>query len=85
MNDKTELHTGKLTVEAKTMVTEEFDDLLKRCARSANCLPQELVRDALYLAMTGKTFTEHVANDRRSMMALQGPKQGDKGASRGHE
>lgn len=74
-------HTGKLTHEAKTMVTEEFDELIAEKAKQAKCQPSELLREALYLVLTGKTFTEHVANDRRSVMQMQGSKQGDKGAS----
>ena len=77
------LHTGKLAFEAKTMVTEELDELIDASAKKANCLRQELIRDALYAAFTGKTFTEHVANDRLSVMRLQGSKQGDKGTSHG--
>ncbi len=73
------LHNGKLVHEAKTMVTETFDALIADKARQAKCSPQELVRDALYFALTGKTFTDHVANDRRSVLSMQGPKQAVKG------
>lgn len=73
----TTFHTGKLTHEAKTMVTEEMDERIAVLARQAKCQPSELVREALYLFFTGKTFTEHVANDRRSVMCSQGSVQGD--------
>ncbi len=75
-----ELHIGKLQHEAKTMVTESMEEFIADLARKANCNPQELVREALYAALTGKTFTEHVANDRRSVLSLQGFTQADKRA-----
>lgn len=78
--DKTELHIGKLTEEAKTTVTEEMHLHVATVARKANCLPSELYREAIYLYLTGGTFSEHVANDRRSVMVTQGREQGEKGA-----
>ena len=75
------LHHGKLTNEAKTMVTEAMDEHIADLARQAKCQPAELIREALYLFFSGNTFTGHVANDRRSVMHKQGSTQGDKGAS----
>jgi hypothetical protein len=73
-------HHGKLTEEAKTMVTEDMDLHIKTLAKKAGCQPSELIREAIYLFFSGETFTGHVANDRRSVMQLQGVNQGDKGA-----
>lgn len=72
------LHLGKLVKEAKTMVTEEMDEHIEALARQARCLPSELLREVIYAALSGKTFTEHVADDRRSVMHGQSPNQGDK-------
>jgi len=76
----TKLHTGKLTKEAKTMVTEEMDEHIADLARQARCNPAELIREAIYAAFSGKTFTDHVADDRRAVMSMQGSIQGDKRA-----
>lgn len=75
------LHTGKLICEAKTMVTEEMDERIAVLAKQARCQPAELLREVIYKGLTGKTFTEHVANDRLSVMCLQGSKQSDNKAS----
>lgn len=76
------LHHGKLTKEAKTMVTEEMDMHIEACARKANCLPSELLREIIYAGLTGETFTGHVANDRASVMQMQGASQGEKRANK---
>lgn len=75
------LHIGKLTEEAKTTVTEAMHTRLADLARQAKCNPSDLLRDALYLVLTGATYLDHVANDRRSVMQNQAQKQGDKGAT----
>lgn len=66
------LHIGKRTEEAKTLVTPAMHDLLAERARAARCTPSDLLHDALYLVITGKTYAEHVANDRRAALALEG-------------
>jgi hypothetical protein len=71
-------HHGKLVCEAKTMVTETMEEHIQELARQAKCQPAELIRDAIYAAFSGDTFTGHVANDRRSVMSYQGSVQGDK-------
>ena len=75
------LHIGKLTDECKTTVTPAFHDMLIERARQASCNPSDLVRDALYLVFTGISHTEHVANDRRAVMSLEGLPLGDKAAN----
>lgn len=75
------LHVGKLTEEAKTTVTDEMHLHVVRLARKANCSPSELYREAIYLYLTGETFTEHVANDRRAVMVCKGRSHGNKGAN----
>jgi transcriptional regulator of met regulon len=71
------LHVGKRVHEAKTMVTEAMHDELVRRANELRCSPAELLCDALYLALTGKTYSEHVANDRRAAFHVEGRDQGD--------
>lgn len=71
------LHTGKRTEEAKTTVSEAMHNHIADLARKAGCTPSDLVCDALYLAFTGKTFAEHVANDRRAILSEQGRPLGD--------
>ncbi|NMM21560.1 MAG: hypothetical protein HHJ15_16660 [Rhodoferax sp.] len=71
------LHIGKLTEEAKTTVTDDMHAHVISLARKANCTPSELYREAIYLYLTGETFSEHVANDRRSVMVQKGPSKGE--------
>lgn len=75
------LHAGKLTEEVKFMVTPQFHDLLSDRASKARCSAADLARDALYLVITNKTFTDHVADDRRFALRSECPQQGDKGAT----
>ena len=75
------LHVGKRTQEAKTMVTERMHDLIAEKARAAGCTPSDLVHDILYLVLTGKTFADHVADDRRAVLLMEGREQGDNRAS----
>ena len=70
-----EMHIGKLTEEVKFMVTPQFHDLLNERARRARCTAADLARDALYLVLTSGTFTDHVANDRRSALQSEGQQQ----------
>lgn len=78
---ETTLHYGKLTSECKTMVTEAMDAHIAKLARRAQCQPSELVREAIYMAFSGESYSGHVSNDRLSVMHLQGAVQGDKGAT----
>lgn len=71
------LHVGKRTEEAKTLVTPQMHDLLAEKARSASCTPSDLLHDALFLVLTGKTYADHVANDRRTVLLGEGRQQGD--------
>lgn len=74
------LHIGKCSDEVKTTVTPEFHDFIADKARELRCTPAELVRDALFLAFTGATYSCHVAKDRRSALGLEGRTLGEKGA-----
>lgn len=75
--DTTGLHIGKLTEELKTTVTPEMHDRVGELARVARCNPSDLLRDALYLVLTGETYAAHVANDRRAVFVCQGRQQGE--------
>lgn len=75
------LHIGKCTEEAKTTVPQELSDHIAEKARQLKCHPSEIVRDALFLALTGETYTGHVAKDRRAAFNLEGRKLGDLGAN----
>lgn len=80
-DDFKQLHVGKLTEEAKFTVTPQMHDLIADRARSARCNPSDLYRDALYLVVTGNTYADHVANDRRCALSGEGRQQGFKRAS----
>ena len=77
------LHVGKRTEEAKTLVTPQMHDLLAEKARTARCTPSDLLHDALYLVMTGMTYADHVANDRRAVLLVQGRLAGERRANGG--
>lgn len=79
------LHVGKRTEEAKTLVTPQMHDLLAEKAREAHCTPSDLVNDALFLVFTRKSFADHVADDRRAVLALQGRELGERRASEASE
>ena len=79
------LHAGKRTEEAKTLITPQMHDLLAEKAREARCTPSDLVCDALYLVLTGTTYADHVANDRRSVLSVQGRHAVESKASAGQE
>lgn len=63
------LHVGKLIAEAKTTITESMEEHLHESAKTARCTPSDIQRDALYMYLTGLTYADHVANDRRRVMA----------------
>jgi hypothetical protein len=75
------LHIGKLTEEAKFTLTPQMQDLIAERARGARCHPSDLCRDAIYLVMTGVSYTDHVANDRRAALSMEGQPLADKGSS----
>lgn len=75
------LHVGKRTEEAKTLVTPQMHDLLVQKAREARCTPSDLFHDVLFLVLTGSTYADHVANDRRVALGLEGRQDGEKGAT----
>lgn len=79
------LHAGKRTEEAKTLVTPQMHDLMVEKAREARCTPSDLVCDAIYLVLTGMTYAEHVANDRRAVLSLEGRQIATFKASHGQE
>ena len=79
-DDFTKLHIGKLTNEVKTTVTTQLRDLIADRASAARCHPSDLVRDALFLVFTGASYADHVANDRRIALTLEGRDQADTGA-----
>lgn len=66
------LHQGKKTQECKFSVTESVDDYIKKIALELRCPYADVARDFLYLGITGKTYSEHVANDRRCAMQTEG-------------
>lgn len=52
-------------------------EALKTEAHEAGCDFAEYLRDLIYMAKTGMTFGEHVANHRRSVLAAKGPDNGE--------
>ena len=66
------LHIGKKTQECKLSITESADDYIRKMAAELHCTYADVARDFLYLGMTGKLFSEHEANDRRSAMQREG-------------
>jgi hypothetical protein len=76
-----QLHHGKLAEEAKTTVTEAMDEHIRALAVQAKCNPSDLIRDAIYLQFTGKTYLDHVAEDRRKVISQQGRQLGDNKAN----
>lgn len=57
------VHVGKLSQEISSTVTDEFAELLKDRARAANCKPSDLIREGMYLLLTGDSYSGHVAKD----------------------
>lgn len=71
------LHHGKRTEEIKTLTTPQMHDLLAERARAARCTPSELLHDMVFLVLTGKAFSDHVADDRRAVLVGEGRQQGE--------
>ena len=66
-----ELHHGKLTAIAKTMVTEScWNEIITR-ARKAKCSESDLLRELIFLGVSGHTYSELVAKDRRAQLGIQ--------------
>ena len=76
IEDLQPLHVGKRTEEIKTLTTPQMHDLLYERARAARCTPSELLHDCIFLTLTGKTFADHVADDRRAALFGEGRQQG---------
>ena len=74
---KTTVHVGKLSREISTTVTDEFSELLIDRARAANCKPSDLIREGLYLLLTGDSYSGHVSKDMASAFSMQSGKQAD--------
>ncbi|MDO9277146.1 MAG: hypothetical protein Q7U05_01105 [Polaromonas sp.] len=74
------LHRGKKSQECKLSITESLDDYIKKLAIELRCPYADVARDFIYLGATGKTFSEHVANDRRNAMQVEVKEQDEKRA-----
>lgn len=78
-------HVGKLSKEISTTVTDDFAELLIDRARAANCKPSDLMREGLFLLLTGETYSGHVAKDMAAAFTnpqgQQAEKSGTDGAS----
>lgn len=60
---RTTTHVGKLSKEISTTVTDSFAELLADRARASNCKPSDLMREGLFLLLTGDSYSGHVAKD----------------------
>jgi hypothetical protein len=76
-------HVGKLTKEISTTVTDEFGELLADRARAANCKPSDLMREGLYLLLTGATYSAHVSKDMSAAFEFPHGKQAENSAPNG--
>ena len=75
------VHIGKLSKEISTTVTDEFAELIADRARASNCKPSDLIREGLYLLLTGDSYSGHVAKDMATAFAAQVAKQAEKSGS----
>ena len=77
------LHRGKRGVENKYSTTPAMSDHLNMLAHQLGCSHSDLVNDAVFLAYGGfgKTFAEHVADDRRAVINVQRRQLADKAAT----
>ena len=71
----------KCCFPAKTDVPYEMREELDAAAIEAGCTDAELLRDIIYLARRGMTYGEHVANHRRSVLAVKALSNVEMGAS----
>ena len=63
-------HICKLSKEISTTVTDEFAELIADRARASNCKPSDLMREGLFLLLTGDTYSGHVAKDMSQAFAI---------------
>lgn len=77
------LHVGKLTEETKFTVTEAMSQLIAEMAHKARCPESDIVRDCFWRGLTGMSYLDHVANDRRTAMDLPVLHVADKGGANG--
>lgn len=63
-------HVGKLSKEISTTVTDEFAELIADRARASNCKPSDLMREGLFLLLTGDTYSGHVSKDMAAAFAI---------------
>ena len=75
------VHIGKLSKEISAAVTDEFAELIADRARSSNCKPSDLIREGLYLLLTGDSYSGHVAKDMTAAFSVQAQKQAEKSGS----
>lgn len=64
------LHIGKLSKEISCTVTDEFSEMLTDRSRAHHCSASVLIREALYAAFTGDSFSAHVAKDMAVALAV---------------
>lgn len=77
------VHVGKLSKEISTVVTDEFYELLADTARASNCKPSDLVREGLYLLITGECYSGHIAKDITAAFRNPHGNQGDNSGTKG--
>lgn len=67
------LHQGKQSEELKINLPIAMHRHIKEMASRSQCFASEVVVDAIFLSITGKTYSEHVANDRRALFDSEVP------------
>lgn len=65
------LHTGKLDSRVETSLPEAMSDLLGAKAHALGIPKADLIRDLIFLAATGETYSFHVAKDKAEEMKAQ--------------
>jgi hypothetical protein len=63
------LHIGKLSKELSFTVTDEFAEMLTDRARAHHCSASVLIREAVYKAFTGDSYSGHVAKDMHAALS----------------
>jgi len=58
------LHTGKLDHRIETSLPEAMNDLLAAKAHILGVPKADLIRDLIFVAVTGETYSFHVAKDK---------------------